>query len=500
MPQALSNPIDSDDKADNVKNYTETVNKYLLQQCSELTHYTSANRTGTLIQTHLPKTFGKTSGPSSSNKVCTILIISNRISYGLLAMKEWTDVFLASVKKNSGLFSNTEWLVHLHLNNPIMRDWQIGMFERNLIKSLDKLGKDSGNNIRYCIDFSAWILNATTDKLEPIEDPDGDDSAYKDSIPKMLGTRSERLATIPYGLLRSFGLHKALMLNAGSTNSGKNDIYMIVDVEPTDALNPSHLRNSVAETHPLSGSKSETAMDNRVVCFTETWKKLNSGSSSFNVVYNRLQWKSNHAGSMAAQWYNAKYPEGVPYDMVDGKKVCLRKLDEVKLCMDLAVQEVMTKLVIHMDDASGRSSYPSEPLLGFKMADYSVEQVVNMAGGPKSLIGFEREFIQNHKKIRYVTLTNVMGIGSGEGKSIEKNCKGLTSGAEPSGKRIWTSAWGVLKDIVVAKLNLVNTADGDKPHYEPQVKITVKDIKEMGGIDSGDSPSETVIVEIDPNK
>ncbi|MDW6092971.1 hypothetical protein [Vibrio rhizosphaerae] len=494
MSVSLSSPIHSD------SHYTKLVNDYMLSKCPSLEHYSNSNTSGILVQTHVSKNFGKTSGPNPTNKVCTILIISNRISYGLLAMQEWTDVFLKARENDDSKYTNTELLVHLHLNNPLMRHWEIGSFEQSLIKKLDTFGQSK--DIRYCIDFSAWLLNKETSALQPISNPSGDASEYNTAI---LGSRRERLATIPYGLLRAFGLHKALRLNSGSASGGNNDVYMIVDVEPTEALNPSNM-NKATDTHPMSATVT-TALKNRSACFGETWKLLTHGSSTKNVVYNRLEWKSNHAPSMVAQWYDAKYPDGTPYDTYTDEltntnvKANLLKSSEVRLKMDLAMSECMTKLTNHMNNAARSSTYPSEPLLGFKMSSFTSPQIIRSAASDeKSAIGYEKTITQDGKTLRYVVLCNVMGIGSGEGRSIENNLKGSDSSAMHSGKYIWTSAWGVLKDIVVAKLALVNIADTGKPYYEPKVKITVGDIKDMGGIDSGSLSRDTVIVNIDPTK
>ncbi|ACS85984.1 hypothetical protein [Musicola paradisiaca] len=456
-----------------VSSYVKNVSNYVMSHNPDAGGYIAQHKSGILLQTHAQKLFGHT-GISANKTVGTILIISNQLMSGLATMKAWAKTLSDAATSNAVKFQNVEWLIHLHLNSPLMTDWVITTGAANLIKELDAQGKGAVK-IRFAIDCSAWLMNQEHQKLSDAAVPADVDSS---PVKGQLALRASRLKTIPYGLLRSFGLHKALRLNQLSADT-KKDLYLVVDVEPGEAL------------VPTKETPDKDIASNRAKCFLATWEMLNSGKK---VVYNCLQWLPHYAGTMASEWYNIKYPDGAPMDKVDGKDVRVIKTDETKLKVELAVTTCMDKLTAYLNTAGKDSPYPSEPMLGFSMKDYVSPQLISVMPGAinSSKIGGEREFLLGGKKVAYVEVCDVMGIGAGEGASLKSHVG--NNNADKTNTRVWTSSWGALKDIVGNKLNLVRSTSG-AVSYTPKAKITVQDLKDMGGVYVGNEAGTTVIVE-----
>ncbi|ANE77215.1 hypothetical protein [Dickeya solani] len=462
-----------------VSNYVKNISNYVMTNNPNAEGYSALNKSGILLQTHETKRFGH-NAISAGKAIGTILIISNQLMSGLATMKAWAKTLSDAATSDAVRFQNVEWLIHLHLNSPLMNDWAITTGAANLIKELEAQGKGTVK-IRFAIDCSAWLMNREHRKLDDAVAPaDADLSKVKGK----LSLRESRLKTIPYGLLRAFGLHKAMLLNNRPQNAADEarDLYLIVDVEPGEAL------------VPYLDTPDKEIGSNRARCFLATWNMLNSGRK---VVYNRLQWLPHYAGTMAAEWYNMKYPDGAPMDSVNGKDIRIIKSNETKLKVELAVKTCMDKLTAFLNTAGVTSPYPSEPLLGFSIKDYASPQVITAMAGTtaKSKVGAEREFMLGGKAVAYVEVCNVMGIGSGEGQSLTENVLGKNNVADNAGTRIWTSSWGVLKDIVASKLRLERVESGGTVSYEVKAKITVQDLKDMGGVYVGTDPGTTVIVD-----
>ncbi|MBP2849747.1 hypothetical protein [Dickeya oryzae] len=453
-----------------VSNYVKNISNYLMTNNPNADGYSAQNKSGILLQTHETKIFGH-NAISAGKVIGTILIISNQLMSGLATMKAWARTLSDAATSDAVKFQNVEWLIHLHLNSPLMTDWVITTGAANLIKELEAQGKGTVK-IRFAIDCSAWLMNREHRRLDNAAAPaDADSSIVKGK----LSLRTSRLKTIPYGLLRSFGLHKALLLNQRPQNA--NDLYLIVDVEPGEAL------------VPYADTPDKEIGSNRAKCFLATWNKLIANNK---VVYNRLQWLPHYAGTMASEWYNMKYPDGAPIDSVNGKDIRIVKSNDTKLKVELAVKTCMDKLTTFLNTAGATSDYPSEPLLGFSISNYISPQVITaMVATAKSKVAAEREFMLDGKAVAYVEVCNVMGIGAGEGQSLAGNI----NAADCSGTRIWTSSWGVLKDIVANKLYLERVESGGTVSYTPKAKITVQDLKDMGGVYVGDDPGTTVIVD-----
>ncbi|MBO8134868.1 hypothetical protein [Dickeya fangzhongdai] len=458
-----------------VSNYVKNVSNYVMTNNLNAEGYSALNKSGILLQTHETKLFGH-NAISAGKSIGTILIISNQLMSGLATMKAWAKTLSDAATSDAVKFQNVEWLIHLHLNSPLMTDWVITTGAANLIKELDTQGKGAVK-IRFAIDCSAWLMNREHRKLDNAAAPaDADSSIVKGK----LSLRTSRLKTIPYGLLRSFGLHKALLLNQRPLNV--NDRYLIVDVEPGEAL------------VPYADTPDKEIGSNRAKCFLATWNKLIGDNK---VVYNRLQWLPHYAGTMASEWYNIKYPDGAPVDNVNGKDIRIIKSNDTKLKVELAVKACMDQLTAFLNTAGAASTYPSEPLLGFSINDYVSPQVITVMAGTtaKSKVAAEREFMLDGKAVAYVEVCNVMGIGSGEGRSLADNLLGKNTVVVNAGTRIWTSSWGALKDIVASKLCLERVESNGTVSYEAKARITVGDLQRMGGVSVGDDPEEKVIVE-----
>ncbi|MBP2837821.1 hypothetical protein [Dickeya parazeae] len=457
-----------------VANYVKNVSNYVMTNNLSAEGYNALNKSGILLQTHETKLFGH-NAISAGKVIGTILIISNQLMSGLATMKAWAKTLSDATTSDAVKFQNVEWLIHLHLNSPLMTDWVITTGAANLIKELDTQGKGAVK-IRFAIDCSAWLMNRERGKLDNAAAPaDADASIVKGK----LSSRKNRLKTIPYGLLRSFGLHKALLLNQHPLNA--SDRYLIVDVEPGEAL------------MPYADTPDKDMVSNRAKCFLATWDKLKTSK----VVYNRLQWLPHYAGTMTSEWYNMKYPDGAPMDTVNGKDIRIIKSNDTKLKVELAVKACMDQLTAFLNTAGAASTYPSEPLLGFSINDYVPPQVLTVMAGTtaKSKVAAEREFMLDGKAVAYVEVCNVMGIGSGEGRSLADNLLGKNTVVVNAGTRIWTSSWGALKDIVTSKLYLERVESGGTVSYEAKARITIGDLQRMGGVSVGEDPEEKVIVE-----
>ncbi|MGM3173146.1 hypothetical protein [Dickeya lacustris] len=442
----------------------EFINNYLKKCNPDASGYIADNTTGILLQTHNSKIFGKNKR-SEGNVVGTILIISNHLGNGLETMKSWAETLksVAEKNKNAKEFGNVEWLIHLHLNSPLMTDWnkEIKSDQEALLQYLDGFGRSEAK-IRFAIDCSAWLINIKKTVPGEIEKSDtvpDELSVFKEKLKNKLSKRKDRLKTIPYGLLRTFGLHQALVLN---DPCNINDIYMIVDVEPSGNM-----------------SESKGNIDNnRKTCFKNTWEKLWNMKEKKGVAYNQLRWLPHDIATMVYEWYDVTYPESIPA-LLTKKEV----RDEVKNKLSEALNDCMNKLTEFLNAEYVKSPYPSEPLLGFFMDKYKCPVVIEKT---KPAINISKVAAtvsseldkSNVTNVTYVIVSNIMGVGSGEGRSLESSLAG--GNIEKITPGIYTSAWGVLKDIVCSKLKLVVSSDGKS--YSLQGKITVEDLRDMGGV------------------
>ncbi|AWB65649.1 hypothetical protein C2869_04000 [Saccharobesus litoralis] len=359
------------------------------------------------------KTFG-TFNADNMNRI-HFMIITASIREAVSSIETWLYNADPAI-----LNSNLKYIFHIGMN-------QVSYFERT---GTDKKWEDymfwlcQEYNIVINLSYFVWgthgesrvnVIKALTQDTD--EDNEGTINEWKRTN---LADRNKRGKSIPYGLLRNFVLHKALVLVKRKNYQEGRDIFITLDAEPLGLIEPLEDVSTVIK-HNQGLKINNEPENNHSRLIKATLSSFSENKTNYTIA--KLKWCVNDVVDLA-QKIREKRGEQAPWP------------EPLKDSLALALKESC----VYLNKCQAKS-YPCEPFFAFtinkdKMTTWEGQLNQHIMTGLTDLsdgwtancvettLAGKTIAVTKGVKTYYVTILNKLcGFTTGEGKSLETQLK-----------------------------------------------------------------------------